>query len=66
MQLPPKELEMTVKCNPDGSLTITASARESASLAGRENFGGVAGAQADLKERIADAWYAAGCPTAEN
>ena len=55
---------MNVTCNPDGSLVISASADEAASLAGRENFGGVATAQADLKEKVADAWYAAGCPRA--
>ena len=46
----------------DGSVVIHASAAAAACLAGREIFGDVKKLQAELENKIADAWYAAGCP----
>lgn len=44
---------VTIKCDP----------KTAARLAGREVFGPIAPVQAKLKDRIADAWYAAKCPS---
>jgi hypothetical protein len=53
---------LDVVCHEDGSLTVHADAVTMARLGGRAQFGDVESAQAALRDRIADAWYAADCP----
>lgn len=55
-----KRLDVT--CNPDGSITVTADSETMARIGGREVFGDPRPSRALLIDRIADAWYAAGCP----
>lgn len=53
---------LTVVCNPDASLIIYADPLSAALLAGRRDLGDVETKQTQLRELIADAWYAADCP----
>jgi hypothetical protein len=53
---------LSVACNADGTLTIHADATTAALLAGRRDLGDVETTQAQLRDLIADAWYAADCP----
>jgi hypothetical protein len=55
---------LEVVCNADGTLTIHADAQTAALLAGRRELGDVETKQAQLRDLIADAWYAADCPSA--
>jgi hypothetical protein len=58
------DIALDVECGEDGMLTVTADPTTLARLGGRENFGPVGPVQAMLRDKIADAWYAAGCPKA--
>jgi hypothetical protein len=60
--VPDDEPFLDVSCEEDGSLTVRLDPVTAARLAGRGQFGSVSEAQVDLEERIANAWYAAGCP----
>lgn len=55
--------KLEVECLEDGSAVIRADAYTAARLAGRDRFGSVKEVQAKLLNLIADAWYAAGCPS---
>jgi hypothetical protein len=52
---------MQVSVQPDGRVVIDAAPDEAATLAGRP-FGDLPATMNDLRDRIADAWYRAGCP----
>jgi hypothetical protein len=60
----PQAITLDVVCRADGLLTITADPTTMARLGGRGNFGSAAPVQTVLLERVADAWYSAGCPEA--
>jgi hypothetical protein len=55
------ELRLDVKCQKDGAIVITTDPDTAATLAGRA-FRNDSEVRAILQDRIADAWYAAGCP----
>ena len=54
--------DLDVTCAPTGRVIISASPDDAATLAGRDGFGDREALQDELRERIARAWYAAGCP----
>lgn len=54
---------MDVTCKDNGHLVIEAHPNEAACLAGRDGFADRPALQAELEDKIADAWYAADCPT---
>lgn len=54
--------ELTVRCQPNGRLVITADPYTAATLAGRDGFRNTAALRAQLEDAIRDAWYVADCP----
>jgi hypothetical protein len=58
----PMKGSMHVTVEDDGSVVVHMTARDAACLAGRPNFGSLRRAQHELEERVAIAWYEAGCP----
>jgi hypothetical protein len=60
-----EEGEMRIRSHVGAGLLLEIDATEAALLAGRDDLGDIGVAQEELREELAESWYAASCPPLE-